>query len=520
MNRRHFLKSTGAAASGCVLAPLLTGCQAAGPANTRERKRPNILFIMADDHTTQAISCYDGFLAALADTRNIDRIAREGVRLDNCFCANSICSPSRATILTGLHNHANGVRCLGQPLDESLVTFPRLFQQAGYQTAIFGKWHLKSRPQGFDEYKVLKVQGRYRDPQFVIPDSEEMETIEGWSTDIIADLTIDHIRKRDRSRPFLTLCQFKATHDPWASREPYKSMFQDVEFPEPANLYDTYENRSQAARSTTLKLERMNQSTYPHQRLADADWRQQRGHIYQQYIKDFLRCGKVLDENVGRLLNFLDAEGLAEDTIIVYTADQGHFLGEHGFFSKRFMYDEAMRMPFLIRYPRWLKPAVVNDDMIANVDFAPTLLDMAGIPVPASMQGRSFKRNLQGRTPSDWPQAVYYHYWQHLLHRNVPAHYGIRTKDKKLIFYYGLPLGQTSYKPTPPEWELFDLRDDPHEMKNVYGDPHYAEIIAALKKQLLAVKQRLGDTDEQYPELMEVRRQWWTAQDPMALPRS
>jgi arylsulfatase A-like enzyme len=509
MKRRYFLKLIGTTASGLVMSPLFSYTRAVGRTNKQKKKHPNILFIMADDHTTQAISCYGGFLAGLVNTRNIDRITREGVMLKNCFCTNSICSPSRATILTGMHSHKNGVRCLGQSLGDSLVTFPELFQQAGYQTAVFGKWHLRSIPRGFDSSKVLQVQGRYKDPQFFINSSKELETVKGWSTDIIADMTMDFIRKRDKNKPFMTLCHFKATHDPWDSREPYKSMFKDIEFPEPDNLYDTYKNRSMAAKNSTLKLEMINQSTYPHDRLKNASWRRQRKHIYQQYIKDFIRCGRTLDENVGRLLDFLDTEGLSENTIVIYTADQGHFLGEHGFFSKRFMYDEAMRMPFLIRYKRWFKPGTINEDMITNVDFAPTLLDMAGIAIPETMQGKSFKNNLLGSTAHDWPKAVYYHYWQHLLHRNVAAHYGIRTKSKKLIFYYGLPLGQTNYKSTQPEWELFDLAEDPHEMKNVYDDPAYSDVIAELKEQLLAMKRQVGDTDEKYPELMKVRRKYW-----------
>ena len=479
------------------------------PSCTNKTKQPNILFIMGDDHTTQAISAYHGLFADLAATHNIDRIANEGIKLDHCFCANSICSPSRATILTGQHSHINGVRCLGQNFDIKNVTFPKLFQQNGYQTAIYGKWHLKSIPQGFDDFKVLKVQGRYQDPEFVVKGKDEMETIPGWSTDVITDLTLDFLKQRKPDKPFLVLCQYKATHDPWDSREPYKSMFQDTEFPEPDNLLDTYENRGEASRRTTLKLELMNQKTYPHDRLPNADWRAQREHIYHQYIKDFIRCGRVLDENVGRLLDYLDESGLAENTIVIYTADQGHFLGEHGFFSKRFMYDESMRMPFLVRQPGVIEPGSDNDDMISNIDIAPTLLDMAGITAPVEMQGRSFKANLAGNTPTDWPDAVYYHYWQHILHRDVAAHFGIRTKDKKLIFYYGLPLGQTEYPPTEPEWELFDLAKDPGEMVNVYDDPEYAETVKIFKTKLKELQTKYKDTGEEYPELQEVISKYW-----------
>ena len=479
--------------------------QAADPVEKQSAKdRPNILFILSDDHTTQAISCYRGFLKDHAKTENIDRIAAEGVRLTNCFCNNSICTPSRASILTGQYSHRNGVLLLDDPLDPDAVTFPKLLQSAGYQTGLFGKWHLVTRPQGFDDYKVLDRQGRYRNPQFIVPDSDELEEIPGWSTDIIADLTMDFLRDRDKSRPFLALCHFKATHDPWDSREPYQSLWRDEQLPEPSNLYDEYENRAEPSRRTTLKIEQINQATFPHTRLRNADWREQRGHIYQQYVKDFLRCGRVLDENIGRLLDFLDQEGLTENTVVIYTADQGHFLGEHGFFSKRFMYDESMRMPFLIRYPDRVPKGQINDDMISNVDFAPTVLDLAGVDTPDSMQGRSFLPNLQGETPADWPNAVYYHYWQHLLHRDVTAHYGIRTKDSKLIFFYGLPLGLTDYPATPPEWEFFDLQSDPAEMVNRYTDPQYSDEISALKTKLAELKSRIGDRDSDHPEFSSI----------------
>ncbi|MEM7384539.1 MAG: sulfatase [Verrucomicrobiota bacterium] len=457
--------------------------------------RPNILFIMADDHTTQAISAYGGHLAKHAATRNIDRIASEGVRLSHCFCNNSICTPSRASILTGQYSHRNGVYLLNQPLPTGAVTFPGLLQKSGYRTSLYGKWHLKSRPTGFDHYQVLVKQGRYKNPQFLAPGSEALTTLEGWSTDVITDLSIEAMRKRDRDRPFLVMCQYKATHDPWASREPHRSLWRDQDLPEPETLADVYDEGRAAALRTTLKLEQINQETYPHDRLDGVDALTQRRHIYQQYIKDFLRCGRVLDENVGRLLDFLDEENLSGNTVVIYTADQGHFLGEHGFFSKRFSYEEALRVPFLIRWPGKLTPGLINSDMVSNVDIAPTVLELAGVEVPTAVQGRSFLPNLRGHTPGDWPDAVYFRYWQHLLHRNVTAHYGIRTRDSKLIFFHGLPLGMTRYEPTPPQWEFYDLSADPRELSNRYEDPAYGKRVSALKGRLERLMKEVGDRE-------------------------
>lgn len=460
--------------------------------------RPNILFILADDHTTQAISAYGGKLAPYAKTQHIDQLASEGMLFTHCFSTNSICSPSRASILTGTYSHVNGVHCLNQRFDSTQQTSATVLQQAGYQTAVFGKWHLKSQPVGFDPYKVLEVQGRYQDPQFRESDTDSLVTYPGWSTDIITHMTTEFLSNRDPHKPFFVMCQYKTTHDPWASRPPYDTLFSQIDLPEPDNLYDTYENRSEAAKRTTLKLEMINQGTYPHDRLPDGDWKEQRGHIYQQYIKDFLRCGRVLDENVGRLMQYLEETGLAENTVVVYTADQGHFLGEHGFFSKRFMYDESMRMPLIIRSPLHEITGKVNEDLIANVDLAPTLLDIAGVSIPQRMQGRSILPILEGATPTDWRTAIYYRYWQHLLHRNVPAHLGIRTKAHKLIFYYGQPLGFTDFEPTPPEWEYFDLVQDPREMFNAYGDEENEEVIEELKGRLKKLRIQYSDTDELY----------------------
>jgi arylsulfatase A-like enzyme len=447
-------------------------------------KKPNILFIMADDHTTQAISCYKGILEKYAGTVNIDLLASEGIRFTNCFCTNSISSPSRATILTGKYSHKHGVYCLGQPFDSTQLTSATVLQEQGYQTAVFGKWHLKSTPAGFDDYKVMKVQGRYRDPQFIEKGIDSMITRKGWSTDVITDLTIDFITNRNKNKPFYVLCHYKATHDPWDSRPPYDTLWEKTDLPEPQTLFDEYQDRSKAVQRTTLKLELINQETYPHKRLKEAGWKEQREYIYQQYIKSFLRCGKVLDENVGRLLDYLDKEKLDANTVVFYTADQGHFLGEHGFFSKRFMYEESMRMPLIIRYPGKVLPGSVNNELVANIDFAPTIIALAGVAIPDEIQGISLLPMLYGDKSRCQHDAIYYRYWQHLLHRNVTAHYGIRTKKYKLIYYNGQSHGLTDFEDTEPEWELFDLQKDSIEMVNCYNDSMYNQVINELKQNL------------------------------------
>ncbi|MEM7558178.1 MAG: sulfatase [Planctomycetota bacterium] len=475
--------------SSLVLALLVYGCLA----SSVYAGRPNILFILADDHTTQAISCYGGPLAEYAKTTNIDRLASQGVRLTHCFCNNSICTPSRASILTGQYSHRNGSYLLDQPIHDDSVTFLELLQESGYQTALFGKWHLVNRPKGFDDYRILPRQGRYQDPQFLSPDSDELTTMKGWSTDVITDLTIDFMKAQKSDRPFLAMCQYKATHDPWASRKPYSELWANEDLPEPKNLLQEFDVSQEAGKRTTLKLEQINQRTYPHKRLDTDDKLKQRNYIYQQYIKSFLRCGRVLDENVGRLLKFLDDSGLAQNTIVIYTADQGHFLGEHGFFSKRFMYDESMRMPFVIRFPDGQSAGTICDDMISNVDFAPTVLELSGVAPTNRIQGRSFLSNLRGQTPDDWPEAVYYRYWQHLLHRNVTAHYGIRTRSEKLIYFHGQSLGRTDFEDTDPQWEYYNLDTDPNEIRNRIDDSEVQERVEKLRVELARLQERVGD---------------------------
>jgi len=458
-------------------------------------KNPNILFIMSDDHGAQAMSCYD---SKINETPNLDRIANGGMRLTNCFCTNSICSPSRASILTGKYSHINGVKTLSDRFDGRQQTFPKLLQKAGYQTAIIGKWHLGqggvSSPTGFDYWLVLPGQGLYHNPEMI--EMGEKKVINGYVTDIITDYSIDWLKKRSKDKPFCLLCHHKAPHRSWEPDEKHAHLYEDVEIPTPETFNDDYKNRASAAAAATMRIERdLNKRDLKKDPPPNLSPEELKRWKYQRFIEDYLRCVASVDDNVGRLLDYLDEEGLTENTIVVYTSDQGFFLGEHGWFDKRFMYDESIRMPFLIRYPREIKPGTVSDRMVLNVDFAPTFLDYAGIPIPEEMQGRSFRRLLRGETPQDWQTSMYYRYWMHLAHHGVYAHYGVRTEQYKLIYYYAEALDATGAidDPKPPEWELFDLEKDPLEMNSVYNEPAYAGVVKELKAELDRLRKEVKD---------------------------
>jgi arylsulfatase A-like enzyme len=460
--------------------------------------RPNIIFIMSDDHAAHAIGAYGSRINA---TPHIDRLAAGGMRLDNCFCTNAICAPSRASILTGTHTHINGVTTLGSRLDGRQETFPKLLQAAGYQTAIVGKWHLGHGgvhdPTGFDYWNVLPGQGLYRDPEFIDgSEGGEYKTHEGYVTDIITDLALDWLGRRDQDRPFCLLVHHKAPHRPWEPDARYADLYEEINIPEPSTFDDDYRNRAQAAAAARMRVDRDLTATDLKQPVpegltpaAEKRWK------YQRYIKDYLRCVAAIDDNVGRLLDYLDTEGLAEDTIVIYTSDQGFFLGDHGWYDKRFMYEESLRMPFLIRYPRAITPGTTNADIVTNLDFAPTFLDYAGLPIPAAFQGASLRPLLGGATPTDWQTALYYRYWMHLGDHHVYAHYGIRTRRHKLIYYYADALGQpaTIDEPKEPEWELFDLERDPHELRSVFHDPAYAAVVGDLRAELRRLQEQSGD---------------------------
>lgn len=487
--------------------------------------RPNILFILSDDHTSQTWGIYGGILAQYAQTTNIRRIANEGVTLDNCFCTNSISTPSRACILTGRYSHRNGVYTLEDSLDTSLPTIAKSLHNAGYNTALVGKWHLRSQPQGFDYYSVFHDQGEYRDPTFQDSDRPWPGNINygmrvrGFSTDIVTDKTINWLKQHaGDDKPFLMCCHFKATHEPYDFPERMRHLYDGVTFPESENLLDW----GPETNGRTFKgqpLEEMIRRWGVASDDPDKWWCRYpelpfyttgksrvaaRKAAYQKLIRDYLRCAATVDDNIGRLLDTLDQLGIADNTIVVYVADQGYFLGEHGFFDKRMFYEETARMPFVIRYPKEIPAGKRNSDLILNVDFAATLADYAGIQAPEGSQGRSFRSNLCGNTPKDWRNSIYYRYWTH--HDIRPAHIGVRTNRYKLMFLYGDPLTMTgsSAQPTKPAWEFYDLQKDPHEDHNAYGDKQYQGIINKMKKEMMDLRKQVGDTDDNSERMHQI----------------
>lgn len=523
MLKKTFLIKVGLA--GCLPAIL--------PVHTlqaQEEERPNILFILSDDHTSQSWGIYGGILESYVKNEHIRRLATEGCVLDNCFCTNSISVPSRASILTGAYSHRNGVYSLSDALYPEADNIAKQMQTGGYQTALFGKWHLKKEPAGFDTYQVFHDQGEYYDPIMKTTANwadddvrKQGDTIKGFSTDIVTDLTIDWIRNREKSKPFAMFCHFKATHEPWDFPERLKHLYDDVVFPEPDNMMEFgpslsgREFEGQQLENLALRWETASKDpskwwcVYPElpftrEGLAKEEARRK---TYQKLIKDYLRCGAAIDDNIGRLLRLLDEEGLTENTIVVYVSDQGYFLGEHGFFDKRMMYEESLRMPFVIRYPKEIPAGTRNGDLILNIDFASLLADYAKINVPELSQGNSFRKNLKGETPSDWRQAVYYRYWTH--HKIRPAHLGIRNHRYKLMFLYGDRLNTTGSDkdPNTPAWEFYDLLVDPLEDKNRYNDPSYAKIISGMKRDLMRLRQETGDMDTHTPRMREILNDYY-----------
>lgn len=481
--------------SGFIIlaAILLAGCGNKGEIKTTNLELPNILFIMSDDHTSQAVSAYGGALGSVCPTPNIDRLADEGMLFSNCFVTNSICSPSRAAIMTGKYAHKNGVYKF-TALDHRQATLPKMMQEGGYQTALIGKYHLHSNPVGLDYFEVLPGQGEYHNPELIRSGDEhpsgwvgrgKRTTYQGHSSDVIADRTLDYLKnRRVGDQPFMLFCHFKAPHDSWEYAERYSEFLEDVEIPEPANLFDDYQGRSDALKNTLQYIgSQWGDHTNFEDQTAHLEGLEKRKMQYQLYMKKYLRCVRGVDDNMGRILDYLDESGLAENTIVIYTGDQGFYLGEHGLYDKRFMYEEGLRMPFLMRWPGRIEKGAVSDGMILNVDFAPTILNAAGLKPDPEMQGRSFLELTLGTIPEHWRESMYYRYYY--SHFETEPHYGIRTYTHKLICFDQID-----------QWELYDLEKDPMEMNNLYGQPGTEELTAVLKEDLYKLQAELGDKKE------------------------
>lgn len=471
--------------------------------------RPNIIFIMSDDHAAHAISAYG---SRVNHTPHLDRIADEGARMDAVFCTNSICSPSRASVLTGTYSHVNGVSSIWTELDYRVPTFIDALHDRGYRTGMFGKWHLGehgvSRPRGFDAWKIFPGQGDYIDPEMI--DENGSHTVTGYATNIVTDLALDWIDE-DSDKPFVAMVHHKAPHRPWIPDEKHTHLYADGNIPEPETFFDDYATRSKAVQNVRMTLaddmgsEDLKQDVPEHLR-GDEKRRERMSWKYQIYMRDYLQTVQSIDDNVGRILDRLDEKGIADNTLVVYTSDQGFFLGDHGWFDKRLMFDQSLQMPMLIRWPAEIAPGSRCQAVITNVDFAATFLDVAGFDaaeVLPTSQGRSFRPLLRGEEVEDWPDAAYYRYWEHddPIH-GAPAHYGIRTKDYKLIYYYGagLDVPGASREVYEPEWELYDLNADPTEVDNVAADPAYASIKAELETKLAQYQERYGDEPYRGPD--------------------
>jgi len=483
-----------------------------------DRGRPNIVFIFSDDHAPHAIGAYDGWLKSVNPTPNIDALAASGMLFRNSFCTNSICGPSRAVIQTGKHSHKNGFMNNGNSFDWNQQTFPKLLQQAGYTTAIFGKSHLRGQPQGYDAWSVLPGQGLYYNPDLITP--EGRIRVEGHCTDVVTNLAVDWLTKqRDPDKPFMLMVQHKAPHRSWMPALRHLSLYADTEMPEPNTLFDKWHDNAPPARFQELEIDRhmhlnfdlfvdltpqfdaasqqdaTDKSSWQNmQRMSDEQmtaWRAFYGPRdkafheakltadglvrwkYQRYVKNYLRCVRGVDESVGTLIQTLDELGLTENTVVVYSSDQGFYVGDHGWYDKRWMYDESLAMPLIVKWPGVTAAGAVNNDLVQNLDYAETFLELADAAIPADMQGKSLVPLLRGETPADWRQSIYYHYYEYPSVHMVPKHRGVRNHRYKLMHFYQFD-----------EWEFYDLAADPDELQNCYDDPAYADAVKIMKQEL------------------------------------
>lgn len=486
------------AAAGAGAAALLTRCGGGEPAAP---PRPNILVVMTDDQAAAQMSCAGH---QILNTPNMDRIANEGVRFANSFCTNSLCAPGRAAVLTGTYSHVNGI--LGnsesgneiEKISTEVPTYPQLLQLAGYRTGMMGKWHLSTDPVGFDDWKILPGQGVYFDPEFII--NGERKTVPGYVTDLTTDFAIEFLEQDRGDQPFCLVYQHKAPHRPFTPAPRHAHLYDDIAWPYPETYNDDYATRDVAARAEDMRFDVSLKPDYD-DIPAGLTAAEERNWLFQRFVKDHHRTLSAVDEGVGRILDYLDEKGLAEDTLVIYTSDNGFYLGDHGWYDKRFMYEPSLRIPMLLRYPRMVKGGQVESRFVQHQDIAPTVLDFAGVAIPEVMQGRSMRPVVEGTPPEDWRESMFYSYhedsWSRSLvpgfnpgrygtpHRVTP-HRGVRTDRYKLIEYYK----EDGY------WELFDLREDPNELRNIYKEPDSAFIVEDLTTQLRALQDQYGATDE------------------------
>jgi arylsulfatase A-like enzyme len=490
-------------------------------------KTPNIIFIFTDDHAPHAIGAYNGWLKGVNPTPNIDKLAAQGMLFKNSFCTNSICGPSRAVILTGKHSHLNGFKHNGNRFNGDQQTFPKLLQKAGYSTAMIGKWHLSSDPQGFDFWKVLPGQGDYYNPFFKTPKGREQ--VQGYCTDIVTDMALNWLKEQaSGDKPFMLMCQHKAPHRCWMPPLRHLTLYDDVDIPEPPTLFDKWKDNASPARFQEMEIDRhlnlvgdcfgpappgfdinkvktdrsgirnLGRMNEKQRSTWDAAYGPKNAALvkaklsgkdlirwkYNRYIRNYLRCIKGVDESVGQLTAYLKEAGLDKNTIVIYSSDQGFYLGDHGWYDKRWMYEESFKMPLIVKWPGVTKPGTVNEQLVQNLDYAETFLDIAGVKVPSDMQGKSLVPVLQGETDV-WRSRLYYHYYEYPSVHMVAKHYGIRTDRYKLIRFYQFD-----------EWELYDLKNDPEELTNQYNNKKYKDVVATLKRDLEEMRSEYKDDSD------------------------
>ena len=519
------------ASAGVVILPWLLALAAATTAVAAQpAARPNIVFIFSDDHAPHAIGAYNGWLKSVNPTPNIDALAASGMLFRNSFCTNSICGPSRAVIQTGKHSHKNGFMNNGNSFDWNQQTFPKLLQQAGYTTALYGKSHLQGKPQGYDDWKVLPGQGLYYNPDLITP--EGRVRVEGHCTDVVTDLAVEWLREgRDGSKPFMLMVQHKAPHRNWMPALRHLSLYDDMQMPEPNTLFDKWHDNAPPARFQELEIDRhmhlnfdlfvdltpdfdaeaaeggTDRSAWQNmKRMSQEQLTAWRGFYgprdkafheaelsadglvrwkYQRYVKNYLRCVRGVDESVGTLMKTLEELGLSDNTVVIYSSDQGFYIGDHGWYDKRWMYEESLKMPLIVKWPGVAEAGSVNEDLVQNLDYAETFLEIAGAEIPADMQGRSLVPLLAGETPADWRESIYYHYYEYPSVHMVPRHNGVRDDRYKLIHFYQFD-----------EWEFYDLKTDPDELQNLYEQADYADEIATMKVELERLRAEYQDDSD------------------------